>query len=156
MMQLQRHDVFLAAYVEAALWSSTLPPYGPCPGCQRLRILDHWRDAAYGTYVCEDCGDRQSPYEPAGDSYYTPADFSPCCRQRMQTDCERFQREHWPDIAANLVRAGHDFWFTREGHGSGFWDGDWPDEVGERLTAACDEYGSCPLHVGDDGKIYAL
>ncbi len=22
--------------------------------------------------------------------------------------------------------AAHDFWFTRNGHGAGFWDGDWP------------------------------
>ena len=24
-------------------------------------------------------------------------------------------------------RIGHDFWLTRNGHGAGFWDGDWDD-----------------------------
>jgi|TARA_R110000744_G_scaffold366338_1_gene475354 hypothetical protein len=24
-------------------------------------------------------------------------------------------------------RIGHDFWLTRNGHGAGFWDGDWND-----------------------------
>lgn len=25
-----------------------------------------------------------------------------------------------------IPQAGHDFWLTRNGHGAGFWDGDWP------------------------------
>jgi hypothetical protein len=29
--------------------------------------------------------------------------------------------------------AGRDFWFTRVGHGVGFWDGDWPKH-GDALT----------------------
>ena len=34
-----------------------------------------------------------------------------------------------------LARAGTDFWLTRNGHGAGFWDGDW-DYSG--LTANAD------------------
>lgn len=26
---------------------------------------------------------------------------------------------------ADLAQAGRDFWYTRQGHGCGFWDGDW-------------------------------
>lgn len=32
-----------------------------------------------------------------------------------------------------LSDAGHDFWLTSQGHGSGFWDGDWPI-YGEAFT----------------------
>ena len=49
---------------------------------------------------------------------------------------------------------GHDFWLTRNGHGAGFWDGDWAEEVGERLTKASEAFGQVDLYLGDDKKIY--
>lgn len=48
----------------------------------------------------------------------------------------------------------HDFFLTRNGHGCGFWDGDYPDELGEALTALCDEFGTVDAYVGDDGLIH--
>jgi len=42
---------------------------------------------------------------------------------------------------------------TRNGHGAGFWDGDWPDD-GDRLTKASEAYGTFDLYVGDDGEIH--
>jgi hypothetical protein len=38
------------------------------------------------------------------------------------------------------ARAGHDFWLTRNGHGAGFWDGDWP-EHGDMFTKIAQGYG---------------
>ncbi len=70
-------------------------------------------------------------------------------------DCTAFQEAHANDIGDNLVQAGHDFWLTRNHHGAGFWDGDWPDDVGERLTEASHAFGSVDLYVGDDGLIYS-
>jgi len=58
------------------------------------------------------------------------------------------------DIAGECDRAGHDFWLTRNGHGAGFWDGDWPDDAGGRLTEASKKYGEFNLYVGDDGLIH--
>ena len=49
--------------------------------------------------------------------------------------------------------AGHDFWLTRNGHGAGFWDRGLGD-LGERLTALCKTYGEKDPYVGDDNKIY--
>jgi len=76
----------------------------------------------------------------------------------MAVDCKKFQEENWDDIACENspgdARAGRDFWLTRNGHGAGFWDGDWPEVIGERLTAAAKEFGQKWLYVGDDGKIY--
>lgn len=34
---------------------------------------------------------------------------------------------------------GHDLWLTLEGHGAGFWDGDY--RQGDALTKLCDEFG---------------
>ena len=50
----------------------------------------------------------------------------------------------------------HDLWLTRNGHGCGFWDGDWPEPQASRLTDAANKLGHCDLYVGDDGKIYIL
>jgi len=70
-------------------------------------------------------------------------------------DCKAFQRDHADDIGGELEQAGHDFWLTRNGHGAGFWDGDWEDIIGQRLTDASDVYGSVDLYIGDDGMIYS-
>lgn len=81
--------------------------------------------------------------------------------ERMEADCTKFQETN----AALLEQAseyqsvshqGHDFWLTRNGHGAGFWDGDYPDPLGAALTEASKVYGECDLYVGDDGAIYIL
>ena len=61
---------------------------------------------------------------------------------QAQADCLAFLGAHAADIGDRESQAGHDFWLTRNGHGAGFWDGDWPDEVGRRLTDAAHVYGS--------------
>ena len=51
-------------------------------------------------------------------------------------------------------QAGHDFWLTRNHHGAGFWDGDYPEDIGDKLTKLSHEFGEKWPYVGDDGKIY--
>lgn len=87
------------------------------------------------------------------DEIYDIEDIDAETLKDMVADCVRFQRENENDISHNLRLAGHDFWLTRNGHGSGFWDGDW-GEAGDRLTEASKKYGEVNLYVGDDGKIY--
>jgi len=42
------------------------------------------------------------------------------------------------------IRAGNDLWYTSNGHGVGFWDRGFTDELGKALTAAAKEFGeSC-------------
>ncbi len=81
-------------------------------------------------------------------------DLSDDARASIAEECERFAREHFADIAGNADNAGHDFALTRNHHGAGFWDGDWPKDVGERLTEASRAFGECNLYLGDDGKVY--
>jgi hypothetical protein len=88
------------------------------------------------------------------DANYSPDDLAPETLASMIEDCRAFQRDHNEDIALDLERAGHDFWLTRNHHGAGFWDGDWPHDVGRRLTAASHAYDSVDLYIGDDGLIY--
>ncbi|MDE2021148.1 MAG: hypothetical protein KGJ13_12500 [Patescibacteria group bacterium] len=127
-MKWEELDGFTKAYIEAALWSST--------------------------------DDDENPM----DSNYDQFDLAPETIETMAKDCARFQEE-----CAHLItgcarsghgysvdeQAGHDFWLTRNGHGAGFWDGDWP-ENGDLLTQASKSYGECDLYIGDDGLIYCM
>jgi hypothetical protein len=121
-------DAFTKAYIEAALWSST---------------------------------DESTPQggEPL-DANYDITDIAPEALARMQADCAAFQAVNEADIydydaGKNAELAGHDFWLTRNHHGAGFWDGDWQEEIGKRLTASAHAFGECNLYIGDDGKVYA-
>jgi len=90
------------------------------------------------------------------DRDHTAEDIAAETKLRMIEDCTEFQKRHAADITENPTQAGHDFWLTRNGHGAGFWDGDWSEDVGERLTSASKEFGFFTLYVGDDGLVYGL
>ncbi len=55
---------------------------------------------------------------------------------------------------SSVIMAGHDFWLSRNGHGAGFWDGDWKEPFATALDNAAKSFDECDLYVGDDGKIY--
>jgi len=129
-------DDFFPAFLEAALWSSI-----------------------------DDDG------EPL-DNRHSIADIDPGSLARMAKDCKRFQASaEWQaalaaedDPRTALPRGygctleqsgGADFWFTRCGHGAGFWDGDWQEPHADRLDQLAKSFGNVELYVGDDGKIYA-
>jgi hypothetical protein len=47
----------------------------------------------------------------------------------------------------------HDFILTVNGHGAGFWDGDW--QSGDVLTKICHDYFSeLEIYLADDGLLY--
>ena len=56
------------------------------------------------------------------------------------------------DSDNDFNQAGVDFHFTRNGHGAGFWDGDW--ERGDELTDMAKPYGTKELEVrwNEDGE----
>ena len=90
------------------------------------------------------------------DEYKDESDLAPETLAAMRENCTDFLVANREMIEAGLgfSQAGHDFWLTRNHHGCGFWDGDWPDVEGRLLTDAADAFGECDLYVGDDGKIY--
>jgi hypothetical protein len=97
--------------------------------------------------------------------------FSEALLNTIQADCKAFQ-ETYADLLAlayqnpryNPSKAGHDFFLTRNRHGSGFWDSDLdelvnqgelaPKTVGTLLTDAAHAYGSFDLYMGDNGEVY--
>lgn len=50
-------------------------------------------------------------------------------------------------------RAGNDFWYTRNGHGTGFWDRGL-GEVGDRLAKRARKFGDVYVYWGDDSKVH--
>jgi len=81
------------------------------------------------------------------DDNFSAGNLAPECLETIISDCNRFQEENATDIQGHAGRAGHDFWLTRNGHGAGFWDGDWPEDIGERLTTASEAYEEVWLYV---------
>lgn len=96
--------------------------------------------------------------DPSGgqplDDNYSKDDLSPECLAQMTADCKAFFEAHSELFSNDVTLAGHDFWLTRNHHGSGFWDSDWEKDIGETLTKASHAFGECNLYVGDDGQIY--
>lgn len=97
-------------------------------------------------------------------SELTAEDFAPESWVKITADCARFQTE-WEayaerykvegeDFDLDPSRAGHDFWLTRNHHGAGFWDGDWPEPWATKLDALARSFGEAWPYVGDDGRIY--
>lgn len=161
---------FARAYIQTALWSSTEHPFGECPCCGRQALLCRLPELEFNQEpmcAAPGCGVREAQPEPM-DRHYSEADLSPEALAKMLADCERFEAENGETIQAAIAtgkvvfgpdfgalgRAGHDFWLTRNGHGAGFWDGDWPEPMADALTKAAKGFGECYLYAGDDGKLY--
>ena len=84
-----------------------------------------------------------------------PGSFTEQARARAVADIEKFIAIPGVNEALdndNLVfrtewsfaeQAGHDLWLTRNGHGCGFWDGDWKEPAATLLTAAAKSLGEC-------------
>jgi hypothetical protein len=118
-------EEFVSSYLEAALWSST-----------------------------------DEDGKPLDDDYGTD-DLAESTLAEMRDDCNRFWRlaGRLIDAPSSYVRrnqytardmAGHDFWLTRNGHGAGFWDGDWSDWAEPLLTALAGSFGEYNLMTTDD------
>lgn len=114
----------------------------------------------------------ETPDDKSLEDKYDFDDFTPEFRAMVLNDCTRFQIENAAELAAAkvakgfealhegtasdpvLTRAGHDFWLTRQNHSAGFWDGDWPKDIGAALTKYCEGAGELYVYVTDKGKIH--
>lgn len=77
--------------------------------------------------------------------------------EKALADCLKFMDEqagHLRIGGLDDFQAGSDFWLTRNRHGAGFWDGDWPETQAEALTEAAHAFGETDLYEGDDGQLY--
>jgi hypothetical protein len=91
------------------------------------------------------------------DTKYGVEDLAPLTRIKMARDCRRFQMDNSELLAraGDAEQNGHDFWLTRNGHGAGFWDRGYPEEIGDKLSEICRQWGEVYLYVGDDGLVHS-
>lgn len=96
------------------------------------------------------------------DHDYSSEDFAPIALLEAYKDVQQALTlangfvpewgEFWSD-----EQFGHDFWLTRNGHGTGFWDrynGGPEGDIGQKLTLIAKSFGSLDPYVGDDGLLY--
>jgi hypothetical protein len=123
-----------------------------------LRELDEWQLQYIETALWSSTDESREDGGDPMDANYSLADLAPETVQAMAADCDRFRERagDWLDEHDDPTMAAHDFWLTRNGHGAGFWDGDWP-RYGDALTAMVGwrtDFAEVTLYVGDDGMIY--
>lgn len=133
-------DEFTKSYIRAAFWT-----------CD-------------SSYFDEDTQQCESTGKELGE-LYTTENIHPESLKQVQADCLKFQSENKNvlNLAYSMYRsrdgysgpalAGHDFWFTRNGCGTGFHDRSelTRDGLGERLYKACKSYRE--IHVSDDADL---
>jgi hypothetical protein len=97
------------------------------------------------------------------DRNYGPDDLAQSAEDELVVLAKKFLDKAWPLLEQApsringypyLEMAGHDFWLTHNEYGAGFGDGDWPDEIDDRLHDLAQKFPTVNLYVGDDGKIY--
>ena len=127
------YQEFRQSYITALFWSTT-----DCRG--------------NGDCSCNDC--------ECFDSWADESDFADGELAKIDTMCRSFYDTHSDDFVGASTQctqdeqAGHDFCMTQNGHGCGFWDGDWPEPAATRLTSASESARECNIYTGDDGEIY--
>lgn len=135
-------------------------------------ILDHGSPEASRTFRALDSFTQgyieaafftETGYRENGDlENATVAELAPETLADIVADCAAWQAQHESLLALAYDRpdyspeqAGRDYWFTRNGHGAGFWDRK-PLEangLGEQLSQAC-RYSEKDMYRGDNGLIY--
>lgn len=117
-------EIFLAAYVEAMLWSSS----GTDQNGEELQSLEGFELSSEAKEtVNKDCQN--------------------FIDQNKNLLCQVYKN------ADGFSSAGHDFWLTRNHHGAGFWDRGF-GFIGDALTDRAQEFKELSPYIGDDGKIY--
>ena len=89
------------------------------------------------------------------DGKYDRFDFDDESVEKAKKDIRMFMDKatvfFMEDEISDPDHIGHDLWLTRNGHGAGFWDGDY--EQGKELSEICDEMGGADAFETDDGGV---
>lgn len=89
------------------------------------------------------------------DSNFTICDIEPDSVAKAEKDLAEFTEKAGSLLdGLDMTQVAHDLWLTRNRHGAGFWDGDYPDAIGETLTELAHDMGEAYVYLGDDGKLY--
>ena len=114
-------------------------------------VIDGYKEAVYFT---------EDKIELEEGEFLSLADgeFSSITDANIHNDCTQaviYANQEFPGILndSNAERFGHDLWLTRNHHGAGFWDGDWPEDFGKIMTAFSSGMGEKHAYSNVDGDI---
>ncbi len=137
-------DEFTAQYLETSVWASTVMlPVAP------EELIDGCMDV-----------DDEHPLHGLSeddnlDSRFGIYDFTADALRQACWDCDAFRASHSDDLEdEDDGHAGHNFWLNRNGHGAGFWDGDYEEKKGERLSAGCEAFRELHVWVDEEGALH--
>jgi len=97
------------------------------------------------------------------DGFESDSEYSDEAEERILSDLVKFlesigmyELKKIVNVAGNVFieMFAHDFWLTRNGHGSGFWDSECWGEFGEFLTKKSKDQKESYAYIGDDGLVY--
>lgn len=132
MVDRSRLDEFTQAYLDAALWSTDDSRFDDGRNLAQSFNFEHIADKTMEAIIAD-------------------------CKKFQAENADLLNDDNCPCYHDSLLgQAGHDFWLTRNHHGAGFWDGDWVNGSGDKLTEASHAFGEVDLYVGDDDVIYAM
>lgn len=138
------------SYLETILWAETVSL--PVP---ENELIDGYMDVPSDHALAG-----ISEHEPL-DSYFSYEDFDEKSLRKAEWDCDAFfdllESEGLYEFARQFADdnyVAHDFWLTRRGHGAGFWDGDYGDDLGDKLTELCEGFGNQYVWVDESGKLH--
>lgn len=84
-----------------------------------------------------------------------PSDIGLLTLAEMDKDCDEFltKANHLITDEMDYEQVARDFWFTRNGHGCGFWDGNYPEPAATQLTDIAKSFGPYTLYRGDNSLV---
>jgi hypothetical protein len=91
------------------------------------------------------------------DSNYSIEDISPESVNKSKNELADFLKKakKWLPKDVDITSVAHDFWMSRNGHGSGFFDADYVDgQPRKMLQTIAGTFRNVDPVVGDDGKIH--
>ncbi len=142
----EKLDGFTRGYIEALFFTESSPAF----------TSDEWHSDECQEALREGTSDGQLP----GDSGFDDIDDESLAR--IIAECAAFQHENAAllrdayDRDFEQEQAGRDFWFTRNGHGVGYWDRGIlnTDDLGEHLSTAAKRAGEVyTVEYTADGKV---
>lgn len=143
-------DAFTQGYIEAMFFTENSPAF---------TYADIEEDRAAWEHAERE---GQSDGTIPGDASFS--DLAHDSLKRIIEDCREWQNANakllrvtlqWAErkgIAYDMERAGNDYWYTRNGHGVGFWDRGLGG-LGDKLSDAC-RYREVDVYLGDDSKVH--
>ena len=141
-LEFRELDGFTRGYIEALFFTNTES------GTDRE---SHSRERVEAGEISELPGD------------YGIHDLAPETLEAIKADCEAFQKANESALSRAYecdgysdAHAGGDFWYTRNGHGVGFWDRSQLKEAGvdSDLTEASEKAGGRDVYMGDESLVY--